>query len=78
MLKGWFGEKKTELKLSLALDNDIYIIFHDIIIPSRNGTTQIDHVIISRYGLFVVETKNLKGWIYGTANQPKWTQVLTS
>lgn len=76
MLKGWFGEKKTELKLSLALDNDIYIVFHDIIIPSRNGTTQIDHVIVSRYGLFVVETKNLKGWIYGTANQPKWTQVV--
>ena len=76
MLKGWFGEKKTELKLSLALDSDIYIIFHDVIIPSRNGTTQIDHVIISRYGLFVVETKNLKGWIYGTDTQSTWTQVV--
>ena len=54
MFKGWFGEKKTELKLSLALDSDIYTIYHDIVIPSFNGTTQIDHVIISPFGLFVV------------------------
>ena len=76
MFKGWFGEKKTELKLSLALDSDIYTIYHDIVIPSINGTTQIDHVIISPFGLFVVETKNLKGWIYGTDTQSTWTQVV--
>ena len=76
MFKGWFGEKKTELKLSLALGSDIYTIYHDIVIPSINGTTQIDHVIISPFGLFVVETKNLKGWIYGTDTQSTWTQVV--
>ena len=57
MLKGWFGEKKTELKLSLALDSDTYTIYHDVVIPYRNGTTQIDHVIISPFGLFVVEQR---------------------
>jgi restriction system protein len=76
VLKGWFGEKKTELKLSLSLDDDVYIIYHNIVIPSRNGTTQIDHVIASPFGLFIVETKNLKGWIYGTDTQPTWTQVV--
>ena len=76
MFKGWFGEKKTELKLSLSLDSAVYLIYHNIVIPSKTGTTQIDHVIASPFGLFVVETKNLKGWIYGTDTQPTWTQVV--
>ena len=76
MFKGWIGEKKTEYKLLFSLDSDVYTVYHNIIIPSRNGTTQIDHVIISPFGLFVVETKNLKGWIYGTETQSTWTQVV--
>ena len=76
MFKGWIGEKKTKYKLLFSLDSDVYTVYHDIIIPSRNGTTQIDHVIISPFGLFVVETKNLKGWIYGTETQSTWTQVV--
>ena len=75
LFKGWIGEKITEQKLSLSLDSGVYNIYHDIIIPSRNGTTQIDHVIISPYGLFVIETKNLKGWIYGTVAQSKCNSV---
>jgi Nuclease-related domain len=37
--------------------------------PARNGTTQIDHVVVSIYGLFVIETKNMDGWIFGSAHQ---------
>ena len=50
--------------------------FHDVIIPSNNGTTQVDHILVSPFGLFIVETKNLKGWIYGSETQSKWTQVV--
>ena len=45
-------------------------------VPSRNGTTQIDHILVSAYGIFVIETKNLKGWIFGSAENATWTQVL--
>ena len=76
MFKGWLGELKTELKLSLSLRSNIYRRYHDVIVPSRNGTTQIDHLIISPFGVFIVETKNLKGWIYGDAYQATWTQTL--
>lgn len=38
------------------------------------GSTQIDHLFVSPYGLFVVETKNYKGWIFGSANSAQWTQ----
>lgn len=41
-----------------------------------DGTTQIDHILISPYGIFVIETKDFKGWIFGDAHQKKWTQSL--
>ena len=75
-LKGWFGEKKTSFNMWLSLDTNIYRRYHNIIIPSRNGTTQIDHLLVSQYGLFIVETKNKKGWIFGSLDQPKWTQSI--
>jgi hypothetical protein len=75
-LTGWFGEKKTTFNMWLSLDTDIYQRFHDVIVPTRNGTAQIDHLLVSPYGLFIVETKNLKGWIFGSEDQAKWTQSL--
>jgi hypothetical protein len=39
-------------------------------------SSQIDHVIVSPYGMFVVETKNHKGWVFGDVNGRVWTQVL--
>ena len=76
MLKGWVGEKESQLAMWLMLDDDIYKRFHNIIINTQNATTQIDHVVLSRYGIFVVETKNYKGWIYGSKDEPYWTQSL--
>ena len=36
-------------------------------------TTQIDMVVVSPYGVFVIEVKNFKGWVFGTPDQSKWT-----
>ncbi len=76
LFKGWIGEKKTTFNMWLSLDAKIYRRFHNVIIPAKSGTTQIDHILVSPYGLFIVETKNIKGWIFGSENQPKWTQTL--
>lgn len=76
LLRGWLGETKTTFRLWLWLDGKTYRRFHDIIIPSKNGTTQIDHLLISQYGLFIIETKNYKGWIFGSENDLKWTKTL--
>lgn len=43
---------------------------------SPHATSQIDHLVVSKYGIFIVETKNLKGWIFGSTHQSKWTQTL--
>lgn len=60
----------------LSLDGRVYRKFHNIIIPGQNGTAQIDHLLISPYGLFIIETKNISGWIFGEEDKPKWTSVL--
>ncbi len=39
-------------------------------------STQLDHLIVSPFGLFIIETKNHKGFIYGDDNGQVWTQVL--
>ena len=50
---------------------------HNVTLPSPgSGTTQIDHVIISRFGIFAVETKNYRGAIYGSEHDRTWTQAI--
>jgi len=76
ILKGWFGEKVTQFGMWTHLDSEIYMRFHNIIIPTSNGTTQVDHILISCFGIFVVETKNIDGWIFGNEKSKIWTQSL--
>jgi hypothetical protein len=73
-IKGWFGEAIVSIAKNIYLDSEIYISINNVTIRTTNGTTQIDHVIVSKYGIFVIETKNMEGWIFGGENQPKWTQ----
>lgn len=75
-LKGWFGETLLHKHLQLHLDKKLYIVLHDIMLPTDDGTTtQIDHIIVSRWGVFVIETKTYSGWIYGDEYEPQWTVV---
>lgn len=73
IFKGWLGEKVTQFGLWHHLDTQVYRRFHDVIVPAPNGTTQIDHVLVSCYGIFVVETKNYDGWVFGDEQAPQWT-----
>ena len=70
------GELKLKSKIDSQLNDGTYHAFHDVVLPSPDGSTQIDHVLISRYGIFVIETKNMKGWIFGGERERVWTQVL--
>jgi len=75
-MKGVLGEFKVNLAAKLFLDKKIYTLLKNVTLPTENGTTQIDHVIVSRYGVFVIETKNMKGWIFGNPQQKTWTQKI--
>ena len=75
--KGKVGEWQVNTAAKLLLKSGDYILLKDVTLPvSETETTQIDHIIVSRYGVFVVETKNYDGAIYGTEKQKMWTQAL--
>lgn len=74
--KGVFGEFIVNITAQRLLDKDQYHLIKNVTLPTEDGTTQIDHVIVSKYGIFVIETKNMKGWIFGSPNQKTWTQKI--
>lgn len=73
--KGARGERRVHNALSSVLDENEYRVLSDLILPVAGSTTQLDHLVLSRFGIFVIETKNMSGWIFGSADQQKWTQV---
>jgi ribosomal protein L37AE/L43A len=74
--KGFIGEAMVNLGSKIFLSKDEYHLMRNVILHTEEGTMQIDHIIISRYGVFVIETKNMKGWIFGSPNQKTWTQKI--
>lgn len=67
-----------ELALSSVLRSlpDYYHVIDNVLLQTKKGSTQIDHIIVSPFGVFVVETKNHKGLIFGDCYSRVWTQVL--
>ena len=74
-IKGYIGEYKVSKVLN-RLNKKRYFIFNDIKIMINGSISQIDHVVISTYGIFVIETKNYKGVIKGNESSKEWKQVL--
>lgn len=74
--KGWRGERAVQSTIRKQLNPLVYVDLHNVTLPTRDGSTQIDHLIFSPYGLFVLETKNFQGWIFGTERQSQWTQQI--
>ncbi|SFD13565.1 Topoisomerase DNA binding C4 zinc finger [Microbulbifer thermotolerans] len=74
--KGMMGELQVRFFGWLRLPSDIYRRIHNVTLKTPDGTTQIDHIFISRFGIFVVETKNMRGWIFGGEHQAHWTQKI--
>lgn len=72
--KGVIGEFLVNLGLKLKLDGKKYLLLKNVTLPTEDGSTQIDHIVVSQFGVFVIETKNRKGWIFGSEKQPEWTQ----
>lgn len=74
--KGKMGEKRVHDVLA-KLPED-YHAYDDVVLKTSWGTTQIDHVVVSRYGVFVIETKNYRGDIYGSDDKEDWKQIIVT
>ena len=72
---GESGEQTVSSYLE-DLSCDDYWVFNDLLIRDGGYTTQIDHIIISRFGVFVLETKNIHGKVYGSGYKEFWAQYL--
>lgn len=53
-----------------------YHLMNHVTLRLKDGTTEVDHVLVSRFGVFVIESKHYKGWIFADAHHASWTQVL--
>ena len=73
--RGKHGENKVRRVIGETVENEQYVI-NDFILANDGKSSQIDHIVINPHGIFVIETKNYSGEIYGSENQREWTQVL--
>lgn len=75
--KGENGERIVAKILGETVPGEHYVI-NNLLFTTKDGhSCQIDHIYINRYGIWVIETKNYSGFIYGRENQQEWTQVLS-
>jgi len=70
------GEKRVSDLLSLKLNRENYYLLNNVTLPAGSGTTQIDHIVVSTKGIFVIETKHYSGWIFGNSSSKVWTQTI--
>lgn len=74
-IRGALGEYRVG-RLLRRLPDEEFAVISDLMLWTSAGTSQIDHLIISRSGIFVIETKNFSGWIHGNENSEYWTQTI--
>ncbi|QLE78250.1 NERD domain-containing protein [Francisella sp. Scap27] len=74
--KGWIGEKILAFSIKKIVEEKKGVLINNLMLPCDNGTTQIDHILLIPAGIFVIETKNMKGWIFGDAKSSNWTQQI--
>ncbi len=70
------GEAAVRRALSKNFAGNSYHLLNNITLPVDGGTTQIDHILVSKGGIFVLESKHYSGWIFANPSSPIWTQVI--
>ncbi|MEZ4157009.1 MAG: nuclease-related domain-containing protein, partial [Candidatus Paceibacterota bacterium] len=77
--RGAQGERFVAKKLRRELDPAHYVILNDLMLPAQGGvgTAQIDHIVVSNFGIFCIETKSYVGPVYGDARAKQWTQYFS-
>lgn len=75
--KGRYGEYASYKYLRMV-DGCRKFIFNCYVPKDDGTTTEIDMIMIHNSGVFVFESKNYSGWIYGSESQRQWTQTLAA
>ena len=72
-ITGWFGEHWVKEALG-KLDKNVYNVLIDVMLVVDGKSCQIDHSVVSKYGVFVIETKQFNGYITGSKYDKKWVR----
>lgn len=70
------GESLVSHAIQAKFGSSNYHLLNHITLKLKDGTTQVDHILVSRFGVFVIETKDYKGCIFANSQHAQWTQVL--
>lgn len=70
------GELIVANLLGETVEGEKYVINDLIIVDKEGESSQIDHIFINKFGIWVVETKHFSGYIYGYEDEKMWTQSL--
>jgi hypothetical protein len=69
------GEALVSRVLLAHFGSPNYHLMNHVTLQMDDGTTQVDHILVSRFGVFVIETKDYNGWVFASATEAIWTHV---
>lgn len=70
------GEASVRNLITSNFKSPNFHLLNNVTIPFQDGTTQIDHVLVSTKGVFVIEVKHYSGWIFGNEKSNNWIQTI--
>ena len=72
--RGDIAENRVRRLLANGLNKSRYTVLNDVELPAGGGTVHVDHIVVSRFGVFVIESQYAKGMISGGEFQDRWKQ----
>ncbi len=73
---GAYGEYLTKYMFGSVRLDGYHKELCNVYVPYKDGTSEIDVLVLHENEIFVIESKNYSGWIFGNEKQQKWTQML--
>lgn len=75
-IRGMWPDTEAPRKRSPVLNHLAYIDVGSVYLPSNDGVTRVQKVVVSRQGVFLIVVVPMSGWVFGSANTAQWTQNL--
>ena len=73
---GNYGEYLTYKKLRKQEEQGARFLFNCYLPAKKDETSEVDVIMIADSGIYVFESKNYSGWIFGSEQSKSWTQTL--
>lgn len=72
--RGDIAESRVRRVLAAGLQRNLYTVFDNLRLSAGGGIVEVDHVVVSKLGIFVIESHYARGWVSGSEVQDRWTQ----